>query len=258
MDLVGGFAFGFVIAMITTPVGVSGAVFLLPAQLSLLNVPSPAVTPTNLLFNVVAVPGALARYGRQRGTGGDLARRLVLGTVPGVMIGAVIRVFVVPGGTIFRVLIAVLLLPLGGWLLVKPSPVIPGAARVSLGERSITAVALGAGLIGGIYGIGGGSLLAPILVGVGYSVEEVAPAALLSTFVTSCLGALTYAVLDLTGQHQAAPHWLLGIACGLGGLVGGFLGAGLQERLPKQALRRALGALAAALAVAYLTQAIHG
>ena len=42
-----------------------GAVFLLPIQLTVLDVPSPAVTPTNLLFNIVAIPGALARY---RGT----------------------------------------------------------------------------------------------------------------------------------------------------------------------------------------------
>lgn len=46
------FAAGFLIATVTKPVGVSGAVFLLPVQLSLLHVPSPAVTPTNLLFNV--------------------------------------------------------------------------------------------------------------------------------------------------------------------------------------------------------------
>ena len=48
---------GLVIATLTTPVGVSGAVFLLPVQFSVLGVPSPAVTPTNLLFNVVAGPG---------------------------------------------------------------------------------------------------------------------------------------------------------------------------------------------------------
>jgi hypothetical protein len=256
VDLPGGFAFGLVIAMITTPVGVSGAVFLLPAQLSLLNVPSPAVTPTNLLFNVVAVPGALARYGRRRVTGSRLARRLVAGTIPGVVIGAMIRVFVVPGGTIFRVLIAAFLLPLGVWLLVGAGPA-EHASEVSVGERATTALAFGAGVIGGIYGIGGGSLLAPILVGSGYSVEEVAPAALLSTFVTSCAGALTYALLDLTDQPGAGPHWLLGVVCGLGGLVGGYLGAGLQSRLPKEALRRVLGALAAALAVAYLVQAIR-
>lgn len=55
-----GFIAGVLISVVTAPVGVSGAVFLLPVQLSVLGVPSPAVTPTNLLFNVVAVPGALA------------------------------------------------------------------------------------------------------------------------------------------------------------------------------------------------------
>ena len=40
----------FILALVATPAGVSGAVLLLPIQLSVLNVPSPAVTPTNLLF----------------------------------------------------------------------------------------------------------------------------------------------------------------------------------------------------------------
>ena len=56
------FAVGLAVATATAPVGVSGAVFLLPIQLSVLEVPNPAVTPTNLLFNVVFIPGALARY----------------------------------------------------------------------------------------------------------------------------------------------------------------------------------------------------
>jgi uncharacterized protein len=76
---------------------VSGAVFLLPVQLSVLGVPSPAVTPTNLLFNIVAGLGALLRYRKRGLLGGPLTRRLVLGTLPGVVIGAVIRVFAVPG-----------------------------------------------------------------------------------------------------------------------------------------------------------------
>jgi hypothetical protein len=50
----------------TTPAGVSGAVLLLPIQLSILHVPSPAVTPTNLLFNVAAVPGGLLRFWHER------------------------------------------------------------------------------------------------------------------------------------------------------------------------------------------------
>lgn len=49
----------FAIAVITTPAGVSGAVLLLPLQVSVLGTPSPSVTPTNLLDNVVASPGAI-------------------------------------------------------------------------------------------------------------------------------------------------------------------------------------------------------
>ncbi len=56
----------FLLALITTPAGVSGAVLLLPIQLSVLHVPSPAVTPTNLLFNVAAVPGGLLRFWHER------------------------------------------------------------------------------------------------------------------------------------------------------------------------------------------------
>ena len=73
-----GFAAGLVIATVTTPVGVSGAVFLLPVQLDVVRVPSPAVTPTNLLFNVVARPGALLRYRAQ----GQLAARSPVNSSP--------------------------------------------------------------------------------------------------------------------------------------------------------------------------------
>lgn len=61
---VAGLVAGPLIAVVTAPVGVSGPVFLLPGQLSVFAVPSPSVTPTNLLFNVVAGPGALLRHHR--------------------------------------------------------------------------------------------------------------------------------------------------------------------------------------------------
>ena len=73
----------FAIAVVTTPAGVSGAVLLLPFQVSVLGTPSPSVTPTNLLYNVVASPGAIWRYRRQGQTGGALTLVLVAGTLPG-------------------------------------------------------------------------------------------------------------------------------------------------------------------------------
>ncbi len=64
VTLAAAFAAGVLVTVITAPVGRSGAVFLLPAQSDRLRVPSPAVTPTNLLFNVAATPGASWRYRR--------------------------------------------------------------------------------------------------------------------------------------------------------------------------------------------------
>src|SRR5215469_13116410 len=165
-----GLAAGLLIAVVTAPVGVSGAVFLLPVQFSVLHVPSPAVTPTNLLFNVVATPGALLRYHRQGTLSGPLTRQLVAGTLPGVIAGAVIRVYAVPGPRVFQLLVAAFLLPLGIWLAARtllplriatpiPAPIPAQASPHSaLSSRAVTVLALIVGVVGGIYGIGGGSI----------------------------------------------------------------------------------------------------
>ncbi|MCX5071502.1 sulfite exporter TauE/SafE family protein [Streptomyces sp. NBC_00513] len=255
---VGGVAAGFLIAVVTAPVGVSGAVFLLPVQLSVFAVPSPAVTPTNLLYNVVAGPGALLRHRRTGALHGPLVRRLVWGTLPGVVIGAVIRVFAIPGPAVFKALVAVFLLPLGVWLIART--LVPARHRRPPGDgpsgRAVTGLALVVGVVGGIYGIGGGSLLGPLLVGRGMPVAQVAPAALAATFATSVVGAVTYALLATAGSGDIAPHWFLGLACGLGGLIGGYLGARLQPRLPEKVLRLLLGALASGVGALYAAESL--
>ena len=246
-----GFAAGLLISIVTAPVGVSGAVFLLPVQLSVLHVPNPAVTPTNLLYNVVAGPGALLRYLRQGGFDRALTRLLIAGTLPGVVIGAFLRVFALPGPRAFRYVVAAVLLPLGLWLCLRA---VRPARRVRppLRPGTVAGLGLAVGTVGGVYGIGGGSLLGPILAGHGISMATVAPAALASTFVTSIAGAGAYGLIALTTGGDIAPHWTLGLLCGLGGLIGGYLGARLQRHIPEKALRFLLGALAVALAVSYL------
>jgi uncharacterized protein len=250
-----GFVAGFVIATITSPVGVSGAVFLLPVQLSMFGVPNPQVTPTNLLYNVLSGPGALLRYARQGQLRGPLARSLVLGSAPGVIIGAVLRVYVADDPTAFKLVAAVVLLPTGLCILRSTRRTGTRVVRMRLNPRTISLAAFGVGIVGGIYGIGGGSILGPILVGSGLAVSQVAPAALSSTFVTSIVGVATFAVLQVNASGSISPDWSLGVACGVGGLCGGYLGASLQPQLPEHLLRALLGILAIGLAVVYLAQA---
>ncbi len=252
--LILGFVAGVVVATLTAPVGVSGAVFMLPIQLSVLGVPNPAVTPTNLLYNVIAGPGPLFRYGREGLVNGPLTRLLLAGTVPGVIVGAVVRVFLLPGPTAFRAIAGFVLLALGAWLIRRTLS--PPAVRRTLTPRAVVGLALGVGVVGGVYGIGGGSILSPILVGSGMTMAVVAPAALASTFVTSIIGALTFVVLAVFAHGSIAPDWTIGIACGLGGLAGGYLGARVQPRLPEEGLRILLGCLALGIGTLYLIQSL--
>jgi uncharacterized membrane protein YfcA len=158
----------------------------------------------------------------------------------------VLRVTVLDGPQAFQVVIALVLGPLGLWLLLdRPTRTRPARPRVML------ALAFCVGVIGGIYGIGGGSLLAPILVGMGLSVLAVAPATIAVTFITSVAGVITFALLSISESGSIAPDWDLGVAMGLGGLVGGFCGARLQGRLPEATIKRLLGAIAVVLALHY-------
>ena len=78
-----GAAVAFLLAVVTTPVGVSGAVLLLPFQASVLKVATPALTPTNLLYNVVTTPGALVRLAQENRLRSPLVGRLLAGALPG-------------------------------------------------------------------------------------------------------------------------------------------------------------------------------
>ncbi len=206
----------YVVAVLATPAGISGAVLLLPFQVSVLGTPSPAVTPTNLLYNVVATPGALYRYWRQGQTGGRLALVLIAGTLPGVVAGSVIRVMLLPGPRVFDLVVAAVLVPLGVWLaLTRPDRPGRAAGRVRvIALPVLVLLAAVVGCVGGIYGIGGGSILAPILMATGRPPSEVTPAALASTFVTSVAGVATFMILSIHHHGSVAPDWPTGIALG--------------------------------------------
>jgi uncharacterized protein len=248
-------AAAFVVAVLATPAGISGAVLLLPFQVSVLGTPSPSVTPTNLLYNVLSTPGALYRYWRQGQAGGRLALVLIAGTLPGVVAGSVIRVKVLPGPQVFDLVVAAVLVPLGAWLVATRPPRPdddPGRPVRRIPVPALVALSAAVGCVGGIYGIGGGSILAPVLIGSGRSAVEVAPAALASTFVTSVGGVITFTLLSLSQHGSVAPDWPAGIALGIGGLAGGYTGARLQSRLPDLLIRRLVGILVIAIGLRYL------
>jgi uncharacterized membrane protein YfcA len=236
---------GFAVALMCTPAGVSGAFLLLPVQVLLFGAPSPAVSATNLLYNVVSTPAGALAFRRRETLDRSLTARLVIGTVPGVVLGVLARSTVLADADTFAPVAAAVLVVLGLRLLVERGSADGGAPRSIPGLR-LFLVGLAAGVVGGVYGLGGAALVVPWLV----SVEKLplrvaAPPGLIVTLVTSVLGLAAFVVADLVGLGDASgPEWANGLALGIGGAAGAVVGVRLQPRLPVRLLRTVL-ALAA-------------
>lgn len=291
----------FLVAAITTSAGVSGAFLLLPFQMSVLGFTSPAVSPTNLVYNIVAIPGGLYRFIKDQRMAWPLFWVIILGTLPGVFLGAWIRVEYLPEPQAFKFFVGLVLLYLGGRILYevtggavkskkqnqalnkkfqarikqlkkegqsKMAAGLPAEAVVMtktfsvdkieytfwgetffINTKAIFALALVVGVIGGIYGIGGGAIIAPFLVSVfGLPVYTVAAAALAGTFVASVVGLAAFSMLSVS------PDWMLGLLFGIGGLAGTYCGAYFQKYLPERIIRTILGFLVTFLAIKYIGQ----
>jgi len=262
----------FFIGGVCVSAGVSGAFILLPFQVSVLGFTTPAVTPTNLLYNVFGIPGGIARYHREGRLDWTLAGVLAAGLVPGAFLGLLLRVHLLADLARFKLFVAAVLLFLATRLLdaLRAPPAagaggaaydrMPPGARVATVRRSwrrvearlgpvayaypplaLLALTLVIGTVGGAYGIGGGAIMAPILISVfRLPVHATAGANLTGTLVASVAGALLYAFVGplVAGPGAAVrPDWLLGLLFGAGGAAGMYAGAALQRHLPQRKIK---------------------
>lgn len=250
-------AFG--ISAVTTTGGITGAFLLLPFQVSMLGYTGPGVSPTNLTFNIFAIPSGIWRFHRERRMLWSLAWATGLGTLPGIAVGAWIRIKYLPDPTAFKLFVGCVLLYLGIRLTqdlfqkrrTEFSPTHSrtmaitaqrfslhsltftyGDQTYSMSTLPIILLSLIFGVIGGVYGIGGGAILSPYFVAIYHlPVHSIAGAMLLGTWVTSVAGVVIFIVVSpfITGGTVVQPDWLLGLSFGVGGAFGVYTGAYLQR-----------------------------
>jgi uncharacterized protein len=103
----------FVVSFFTSMGGVSGAFLLLPFQMSFLNFTSPAVSSTNFLYNIVAIPSGVYRYIKEGRMAWPLTTIVIIGTLPGVVLGYYIRVLYLPDPRTFKLFVGSVLMYIG-------------------------------------------------------------------------------------------------------------------------------------------------
>jgi uncharacterized protein len=297
----------FVISFFTSMGGVSGAFLLLPFQMSFLGYTHPSVSATNQLFNIVAIPSGVYRYFREGRMVWPLTWVVIVGTLPGVFIGAIVRVAYLPDPKAFKLFASGVLLYIGVKMVLDlirkdtkglnkatseqrfqqlatqyrkqaaqseqagkhPLPAVQvtefNFRRIGYsfyGEAfnfpiwGIFTLSFIVGIVGGIYGIGGGAIIAPFFVSVfRLPVYTVAGAALMGTFVTSIAGVGFYqALAPLYPDMSVAPDWRLGLLFGLGGMGGMYLGARFQKFVPARAIKWMLAGIIILTASKYVVE----
>ena len=243
----------FVISFFTSMGGLSGAFILMPFQISILGFSSPAVSPTNLIYNVFSIPGGVYRFIREKRMIWPLMITITIGTLPGLLAGAYLRVKYLSDSKNFKLFVGLVLL----YIVVKLIQGLKEKKKESaknqdfkvktikfnlwqihfdfngqiykISNKFVFLLTLIVGVISGAYGIGGGAIVSPFLVAVfGLPVYAVAGAALFSTFLSSIMGVIIYSFLlpIISPDIRAVqPDYLLGLSLGVGGFAGIYLGA---------------------------------
>jgi len=91
-------------------------------------------------------------------------------------------------------------------------------------------------------GLGGGFLVVPLLLLMGWSAQKAVGTSFLAILVISTSALIAH-------NKLANVDWKVGLALGLGGVVGAQLGARLLEGVPTDVFRRIFAVILAALAV---------
>lgn len=279
------FLCAFAISALCSCSGVSGAFLLLPYQFSILGYTLPGVSATNQIFNILACPAGVWRYAREGRLIMPLALTIALGSLPGVLLGAWTRAVILPGAAQFRLFAAAVLLYLairmlrgqrgskkgkGGGKMARGQDRAEWEKRGDLlilkwqGEQweasrlKIFLASLVTGMVGGIYGIGGGAMLSPILVSFfGLPLHLLAGATLFGTFATSIFGLATYILMaKLLVMPSLLPDFTLGLLLGLGGIPGMYCGAMLQKYLDGALLKKVLAILILITGLFYIGQSL--
>jgi hypothetical protein len=294
----------FIISFFTSMGGISGAFLLLPFQVSVLGFTSPSVSPTNLFYNIIAIPSGVYRYVREGRMAWPLVWVIIAGTLPGLFVGVIFRIKYLPDPRNFKFFVGCVLLYIALRLLYGLTPkagernmkttaiedrfqqrsdLIRGQqGSASMGHGTIRtvrfsltaytyefygeifsfntiilfALTLAVGIIGGIYGIGGGAIIAPFLITIfRLPVYTIAGATLFGTFLTSIVGVIFYTMIAPLYAHTGlviAPDWKLGALFGIGGFLGIYCGARLQKYFPAKAIKLLLGLVILFLSIRYI------
>lgn len=107
---------------------------------------------------------------------------------------------------------------------------------------SLVALGLGAGYLSGLFGIGGGIIIVPVLVMMGFAIKQASAVSLGAVLVISTVGVISYASLG-------EVDWILAALLALGSVFGAQIGAKILTRLHSHVIQYAFAGFLVLVAI---------
>jgi len=215
---------GFAAGLLGSIIGLGGGIIIVPV-LTFFGF-SPALASSNSIFAVFsnAIASSIS-YAKQRRIEYSIGLKLGLLSIPGTVVGAFISSEITP--SLFKILFALILISASIYIFSKRK-IEPKNYNLS---KQIMILAIGAsffaGIISGLFGVGGGIIFVPLMVVVmGLSMKNAAPTSQFILLFASGSALVTHTLLGHPDFYQAL---LLSVGAFVGGLVGARLSLEIKE-----------------------------
>ncbi len=219
---------GFVAGLLGSIIGLGGGIIIVPV-LTFFGFP-PTLTASNSIFAVFSNAAASSiSYAKQKKIEYSIGLKLGLLSIPGTVIGAYISADITP--SLFKILFGLILISASIYIFSKRK-IEPKSHNIS---KQIMILAIGAsflaGIISGLFGVGGGIVFVPMMViAMGLSMKNAAPTSQFILLFASASALITHTLLGHPDFYQAL---LLSSGAFVGGLVGARLSLEIKENVLK-------------------------
>ncbi|MGB7970343.1 MAG: sulfite exporter TauE/SafE family protein [Candidatus Deferrimicrobiaceae bacterium] len=229
--------------------GIGSAIALVPV-LHWLGVPFAAAKPTGLMVNTLSMTGASYSNIRNRRLDFRMGLPIIITSAILAPVGAWCTT-IIPRSAVLVVFIGFLVFS-GSMLLFFRNGKFAEQYRDDHPIAGTAATGAAAGFLSGLLGVGGGGLISPLLIFMGFNPKKVAAITAFAVPFSSFIGFVAYAMMGTV-------QWQVLIAASLAAYGGGFLGTGfMQGRLAPGTVKKLLGVVLFGLAAKMIVGLVGG
>ena len=227
------FIISFIASFFLAMGGIGGAIILIPLMISL-GIPINTARPVGLFYNIVGMTGATVSNIKNKRLDVRTGIPIIISSFLFAVVGAWMSKFI-PEKIILILFITFLLF--SGFMFLFHKKKQDESYRDDVPYVSLSLIGAFAGLLSGILGIGGGGIISPLLLMLGFNPKKIAVITAFVVPFSSLSGFLTY-------WAMGHVEWRILIIVSIAGYIGASLGtAFMQNRLEPQTVKKILAGI---------------